>query len=187
MMYLAHLNPNQQLTLENKGSQTLITLTSSSSGQQQSQSSSLETGNWTTPPTLFQNNNNFILRIDTVNGQHFIQLQSNNFNTLTTTPSLMNAEIIPFQKVAPQTTSTQSSISFQPLQPLEPMKPMQLNDMSMNINPMEMRMGNMYLRMPSNSQQESTSTSKQHFCTQCGNLVKIGDRFCANCAHKLED
>ncbi len=73
------------------------------------------------------------------------------------------------------------------MKPMKPMEPMNLGDMSMGVNPMEMRMGNMYMRMPENPKLESPSKSNQHFCTQCGNLVKTDDRFCANCGHKLED
>ncbi len=187
MIYLANLNANQQLYIENRGSQTLITLVSSSSGQQQSQSSSLETGSWTTPPTLFGIDGNFLLRIDSVEGQHFIQIQASGFNSLKTAPSLINADVMPLQKVSETTTSSQSSVQFQPMKPMEPMKPMKLGDMSMGINPMEMRMGNMYMRMPETSKGGAPSQSTKHFCTQCGNLVKTGDRFCANCGHKLED
>jgi hypothetical protein len=183
MTYLGNLGTNQQLYLENRGSQTMITLVSSSSGQQQSQSSSLETGSWTAPPSLFRSDGNFVLRIDSVQGQHFIQLQASGFNSLQTAPSLINADVLPLQKIAETATSSQSSVKFQPM---EPMKPMNFGDMSIGVNPMEMRMGNMYMRMPENSKLESSSQENQHFCTQCGNLVKTGDRFCAHCGHKLE-
>ena len=190
MIYIGNLGANQQVYIENRGSQTITTLVSSSSGQQQSQSSSWETGNWTAPPTLLRTEGMFLLRIDAVGGQNFIQLQASGFNSLATAPSLINADVIPLQKVSETATSGQSSAEFQsmkPMEPMEPMKPMKLGDMSMGINPMEMRMGNMYMRMPENPKLESPSKSTQNFCTQCGTVVKAGDRFCANCGHKLED
>jgi hypothetical protein len=190
MIYFGKLGTNQQLYIENRGSQTLITLVSSSSGQQQSQSSSWKTGSWTAPPSLFQNEGIFLLRIDSDEGQHFIQVQASGFNSLATAPSLIKADVIPLQKVSETATSGQSSVQSQPMEPMEPMepmKPMKLGDMSMGVNPMEMRMGNMYMRMPENSKLESPSKSNQNFCTQCGTVVKAGDRFCANCGHKLEN
>ena len=190
MTYLANLGVNQQLYIENRGSQTLLTLISSSSGQQQSQSSSLETGSWTAPPSLFRTNGSFLLRIDSAKGQHFIQIQASGFNSLDTAPSLTNADVISLEKVSETATSSQNSLEFEPMkpmQPMKPMKPMKLGDMSMGVNPMEMRMGNMYMRMPQDSTTESSSQSNQHFCTQCGNSVKAGDRFCGHCGHKLED
>jgi hypothetical protein len=136
----------------------------------------------------------FLLRIDSVEGHHFIQLQASGFNWLKTTPSLNNADVMPLQKVSEPEISSQSSGQFsepmepmKPMEPMEPMKPMNLGNMSMGVQPMEMRMGNMYMRMPEDSNRESSSNFERHFCTQCGNLVKTGDRFCAHCGHKLED
>lgn len=180
MIYLANLGANQQLYLENQGKQTIITLVNSSIGQQQSQITNVQTGSWTTPPTLFQNGGNFLLRIDSEEGTLFIELQARGINLLSTPPSLIDAEVIPLEKVAQTQTSSQRSASF------EPMKPMKMGNMSMSFNPMEMRIGDMYLRMSDNSKQES-SQSQQNFCTQCGNLVKADDRFCGNCGHKLKD
>jgi hypothetical protein len=48
----------------------------------------------------------------------------------------------------------------------------------MNINPMEMRMGNMLMSMGSSSASTSTaSTKKKRFCPQCGEAVNQSDRF----------
>ncbi len=194
MIYLANLGANQQLYIENQGSQTLMTLVSSSRGQQQSQSSSFATGSWTAPPTLFRSDGNFLLRIDSAGGQHFVQLQASGFNSLKTAPSLIDADIMPLQQMSETATSSQSSVQFKPMEPMQPMKPMEpmkLGNMSMSTNPMEMRMGNMQMRMgeasESKSQSKSTAKSTKHFCTECGNPVKAGDRFCGNCGHKLED
>lgn len=181
MIYSTNLSANQQLYLENKDNQTILTIISVSSGQQQSQSSSFQTGKWTTPPTVFNYQNNYCLRIDTTQGQHFIQLQADGFTTLATPPSLVDADVIPLQRVASAPTSQPTEMKFKPL---EPMSPMQMGNMSMNMKPMEMKMGDMYMRMPDNSEKQSSS---KNFCTQCGSLVKASDRFCGNCGHKLED
>lgn len=190
MTYLGNLSTSQRLYIENRDNQTIVTLISSSNTQQQSQSSSLETGNWTIPPSLFKTENTFLLRIESVKGQYFIQVQSNGLNILKTSPSLNNVDVLPLEMVSQTETSNQSSVQFspmKPMQPMQPMQPMKLNDMSMDINAMEMRMGDMYLRMPENPSTESSSQSHRRFCTKCGNLVKIEDCFCAYCGHKLED
>ena len=187
MIYLCDLGANQQLFIENQGSQTVVTLASSSRGQQQSQSSRFETGSWTEPPTLFRIDGNFLLRIESVGRQHFIQLQANGFNLLQTTPSFVNADVMPLQQVSETTTTSQSSVQFKPMPPMPPMPPMKLGDMSMEFNPMEMRMGNMHMRMGEDSEPESPVNSTQRFCTKCGNSVKPDDSFCAHCGHKLKD
>lgn len=74
---------------------------------------------------------------------------------------------------------------MKPMEPMEPMKPMTMGNMSASANPMEMRMGDMYMRMGEES--EPQFKPKQRFCTECGNSVKASDRFCASCGHKLGD
>jgi hypothetical protein len=175
MAYTANLSANQQLYLENQGTQTLITLISSSAGQQQSQSSNLTTGTWTTPPMLFTTKSGFVLQLDTNREKYFVQIQASSINTLTDVPSLNDAETVALQKTADSQHS--SKIEF------EPMQPMKMGNMSMNMNPMEMRMGNMSMKMG----EEVQSTSTQRFCTQCGHQVKDSDRFCGSCGHQLKD
>ncbi len=112
MIYLSNLGANQQLYIENRGSQTLITLVSTTSGQQQSQSSSWETGSWTAPLAYSELDGGFLLRIDSVGGQHFIQVQASGFNSLQTAPSLINADVMPLQKVQETETSSQVQYNF---------------------------------------------------------------------------
>lgn len=183
MAYTANLSANQQLYLENQGTQTLITLISSSPGQQQSQSSGLTTGKWTKAPTLFRKELSFILQIDTDRGQYFVQINASGINTLSTAPSFNNAETVPLQEIANSATRSQSKIEFEPMQPMQPMKPMEMGNMSMSMNPMSMRMGNMSMSIG----EELKSNSTQRFCTQCGHQVQQSDRFCGNCGHQLKD
>ncbi len=83
------------------------------------------------------------------------------------------------------------SMEPMPMQPMAPMQPMIMGNMTMNTNPMEMRMGNMAMGMgqPTASTPAAStptaSTSKSKFCSQCGTPVQPGDRFCANCGHPL--
>lgn len=178
MAYTANLSANQQLYLENQGTQTSITLIGSSVGQQQSQSSNLTTGTWTTPPKLFTTKFGFVLQLETDRGKYFVQIQASGINILTDVPSLNDAETVPLQKTADSQHS--SKIEFEPMRPMQPMT---MGNMSMNMNPMEMRMGNMSMKMG----EEVKSTSTQRFCTQCGHQVKDSDRFCGSCGHQLKD
>lgn len=169
--FVGNLGRGQQVYVENQGTQTAITLTSNSSGQQQSQSTSFQTGTWVKPPALFRNAAGFVLQIEVTEGVRFVRLQGNGISSLSETPSLDNEEVVPLAETAENTGA-----SMQPLQPLEPIKPMQ----PMRMGNMEMRMGNMQLRMGSRGEE------KGGFCTQCGNGVNEGDRFCAHCGHQLE-
>ncbi|HEY9834271.1 MAG TPA: zinc ribbon domain-containing protein [Stenomitos sp.] len=185
MAYIGNLGAGQQVYIENQGSQTLMTLTSRSNSQQQSQSSSFNTGNWTVPPTLFWTPAGYVLRIESSSGQHFVQIQANGMNHLSTVPSLVHADVISLEQVADAASSSQQSIEFtplmEPMKPMEPLPPMKMGDMEMRMNPMEMRMGNMELRMGEKPQTHSGS----RFCSQCGQSVKESDRFCSSCGHRL--
>ncbi|WP_041619127.1 zinc ribbon domain-containing protein [Stanieria cyanosphaera] len=180
MAYTANLGVNQQLYLENQGTQTLISLNSSNAGQQQRQSISLTTGNWTVPPTLFTTKFGFVLQLDTDKRQYFIQIQANGINTLNNAPSLNNAETVPLQEIADSAPQNSNKIEFEPMQPMNKMK---MGNMSMSMNPMEMRMGNMSMKMG----KKVKSTSTKRFCTQCGHPVNKSDRFCSSCGHQLKD
>jgi zinc-ribbon domain len=60
-------------------------------------------------------------------------------------------------------SSTSTSSTF--TTGMQPMQPMQMGDMELNMG---------------------ASASKQQFCTQCGTPVKLTDKFCASCGHKVE-
>ncbi|VEP16299.1 conserved hypothetical protein [Hyella patelloides LEGE 07179] len=187
MSYTVNLSSNQRLTVVNQGTQTLITLVSSSPGQQQSQSNSFTTGNWTSAPQLYKTGSGFILQLNSDRGKHHILIQGNSMST-TTTSSMQNAVQLDLESISDRTSSP-NNVEFEPMQPMKPMKPMQpmkpmkMGDMSMDINQMSMQMGNMSLSM----EKEQKSTSTKHFCTQCGQETKIGDRFCGSCGHKLDN
>ncbi len=181
MAYKVNLNANQQLIIENRDLQTLISLVSSSPGQQQSQGSTITTGHWTAIPQLFKTSSGFILEIESDRGQYFVQIQANGIQTLTTAPLLDNAQQLGLEEIHPTATS-QSKMEFEPMAPMKPMKPMTMGNMSMSMNPMSMRMGNMSMQMG----EEVKSTPTRHFCTQCGQEVEASDRFCGSCGHQLK-
>jgi NADH pyrophosphatase NudC (nudix superfamily) len=175
MAYRGDLGQDQQLLVENRGNQTLITVSSSRAGQQQSQSSGFETGQWVAPPTLFRVTTGFVLRIEA--GQPlYVQLQAGQMQVLATAPTLLGAEVLPLQPIADSTQAQPNS-----MQPMQPMQPMQMGNMQMQMQPMEMRMGNMEMRMG----ETLANSSNQRFCPQCGATVQANDRFCAKCGNQL--
>lgn len=186
--YTCNLDNGQQIYVENRGSQTVITLASGGLGQQQSQRNSFETGNWRVPPTVFRTRLGVVLRIEAEQGEHLIQVQGNRMSKLDAAPSLSDAEVLRLQKVETSSASRHSMPDMQPMEPMKPMPPMQIDDMQMRMAPMEMRMGNMSMRMgePRRMQTAPDETqSLKNFCPQCGSKVAKGDRFCSHCGKGL--
>jgi hypothetical protein len=179
MAYMAHLSSNQHLTVVNQEMQTVITVTSNSPGQQQSQSSSLTTGNWIKSPQLFKTRSGFILQFNGDRGQHFVLIQATGIRTITA-PVLEDAVKIDLEKTA-DSTANQNEVKF------EPMPPMKMGNMSMNMNPMSMQIGDMFMTMGQKTGQKTKFPSQKHFCTQCGQKIQSGDRFCASCGHQLDN
>jgi zinc-ribbon domain len=169
MAYLGDLGSGQQLLVENRGAQTIITLSTGSASQQQSQQSTVQTGEWHSAPTLFQTARGLILRIEAAQGHTFISLHANAIGLLKGLPSMVGAKVLPLQKTADSSS------------PMQPMQPMQMGNMRMQMNPMEMQMGDLRLKMDDIS---STPTD-QRFCSQCGSRVSKTDRFCAQCGTHL--
>ena len=185
------LDNGQQVTIENQGSSTVITLVSGGSGQQQSQGNSFETGNWRGKPTVFRTPSGVVLRIEAEQDQHFIQVQGNGMTKLDAAPSLSDADVLPLHKVEAEEASRYSMPDMQPMQPMKPMKPMppmQIDDMQMQMEPMTMRMGNMEMRMGEPLRIETQPEHRQktrNFCPQCGSKLEVSDRFCSDCGNRL--
>lgn len=195
MAYIASLGPGQQVVIQNQGQQTMVTLQSVTAGQQQSQQISLQTGSWTAPPSLFHTPAGYLLRIESAQGQAFLQLQSSGMQVTDSRALSAQAQAIalhplesapdpqpvvqPMQPMQP----TQPMQPMQPMKPLDPMPPLQMGNMQMQMNPMTMRMGDMELKMGNSSPQ--AEPSPKSFCPQCGNRVGESDRFCAHCGHRL--
>jgi hypothetical protein len=193
MAYVSDLGKGQRIFLENKGQQTIVTLSSHAPGQQQSQQSGFTTGEWVTPPVLFQTSTGVIIQVETAEGRSYIQVQANGMKALSQAPALKNADVLPMQAEMSQQRSSDAPgmKPMQPMQPMEPMQPIQplkMGNMEMQMNPMQMRMGDMELKMgnsvpPSRSSEATT----RRFCTQCGNAVAPDDRFCGRCGHQLSE
>ena len=182
MAYKCELGNGQAVYIENQGVQTMVTLASNSVGQQQQASTGFQTGKWIVPPTLFKTGSGVILRIESEQGQSFIQLQASGISTINGTPALSNAEVLSLEKVEAQPRQSMAPMSpMEPMKPMEPMQPMKMGDMEMNMNPMQMRMGNMSMQMGSSS----SATSGKRFCSKCGASVKSSDRFCSSCGYQL--
>ncbi len=178
MAYMANLNAQQQLIIENRNIQTSLALFSSSPGQQQSQSSEFITGHWTRRPQLFKAPSGLLLQIESDRGEYFFQIQASGIQALTTAPLLNKTQPLELQEIHPTATSP-TKMGFEPM---TPMKLMEMGNMSMSMNPMSMRMGNMSMEMG----KEEKSISARHFCTQCGQAVEANDRFCRSCGHQLK-
>lgn len=174
MAYKCKLGNGQEVYIENQGVQTIVTLASGGPGQQQQASTGFQTGKWTVAPTLFKTASGVVLRIESEQGQSFMQLQAGGISTMSGTPALSDAEVLSLQQV--EATPSQSMPPMEPMKPMEPMQPMKMGNMEMKINPMEMRMGNMSMEMGS---------SGKRFCSQCGTAVQGSDRFCSSCGHQL--
>lgn len=202
MAYQFEWAPGQSLWVELQGEETAIALLAQQVGQQQGQHRRLTTGAWQLPPTLFRVAEGLlILQIEGSQGQFFVQVQNGSLQTLGSSPSLAQAELlIGHQVQAPQQNSPPLSPMqpMQPLQPMQPMKPMQMGNLEMQMNPMQMRMGDLEMQMPapspsSGSDGSSSSNSPaaaepqaiRQFCSQCGQKTEPGDRFCAYCGHPL--
>ncbi|MBM0741662.1 zinc ribbon domain-containing protein [Phormidium sp. CLA17] len=183
MAYVCDLGSGQQLYLDTQGTHTTVAIASSSAGQQQQATSSLQTGAWSSPPEVYRTSGGVGVKLQTVNGTQFIQIQGSHIALSTAVPPLSTAEQLPMQ----QTISTQTPKAS--MQPMEPMKPMTMGTMQMNLKPMEMRMGNMEMRMGSGSTDSASAASAatpaptRQFCGQCGVSVKPSDRFCTSCGH----
>jgi zinc-ribbon domain len=156
------LGTGHQISVDNQGAQTVVTVLQSSAGPQQRTSNSFTTGIWIVPPEMSLTPTGGILKIATPSGESIIQIQGNSIRLQSS------------HSGASQSTSTSSFSSG-----AEPFAPIQMGNMQMKMQPMVMRMGEMELNI-------NTTASKQQFCTQCGNSVKPTDKFCASCGHKLE-
>jgi hypothetical protein len=183
MAYVCELGAGRHVYLDNPGTQTVVTSVSGGPGQQQQSSSSFLTGVWTAPPALFNTPQGTIIKLVTDQGQYQIQLQGNSIGLMGNQVGLGQA-----QQMQVQQTAAMPAPAMEPMRPMEsmkPMPPMRMGNMSMNTNPMEMRMGDMEMRMPGAAASPEPATGARRFCSQCGSAIAPDDRFCAHCGHRL--
>ena len=167
MIYNWELATGQQISVENQGAQTVVTISSISAGQQQRTINSFNTGIWIVPPEMSIDPTGATLKITTFTGATLIQVRGNSIQMQSTSSG------------EHQSSTSSSSTFTTDMAPMPPMQPMQMGNMQMNMQPMVMKMGDMELNM-------GATVGKQTFCTQCGTPVKPIDKFCASCGHKLE-
>jgi zinc-ribbon domain len=164
MIYNWELETGHQISVDNQGAQTVVTISNTSAGQQQRTINSFNTGIWILPPEMSIDPTGATLKITTPTGASLIQVRGNSIQ-------IQSANSGGHQS----STSTSSTFTAG----MAPMQPMQMGNMQMNLQPMVMKMGEMELNM-------GATASQQKFCTQCGTPVKLADKFCASCGHKLE-
>jgi hypothetical protein len=164
MMHNWELPTGQQVSVDNQGAQTIVSISHTSAGQQQRSINSFNTGIWLVPPEMSIEPTGATLKITTPTGTSLIQVRGNSIQMHSTNSGGHQSS-----------TSTSSTFTTG----MQPMQPMQMGNMQMNMQPMVMKMGDMELNM-------GATASKPKFCTQCGTAAKLTDKFCASCGHKLE-
>jgi hypothetical protein len=213
MAYCCDLPHGPKLYLENQADQTIVMLLMMQPGQQQQSSHRLTTGVWQVPPEIFAVGNGVMVKLVTSIGEFVIQvqgmamqsgMQSGSIATGGTPIAVMPIDAMPnstgfssqssqssaqsSQPMQPMTPMTPMA-PMQPMQPMAPMQPMQMGNMQMNLKPMQMQMGNMQMNMGAETAVTVASTTgasgTAKFCSQCGNPLKLGDRFCSSCGHAL--
>ncbi len=191
MAYVCDLGNGQRLYLDTQELQTIVTIASSSVGQQQQATNNLQTGAWTSSPEVYRTFEGIVVKLQTANGNQFIQIQGSSMGLATSAPALSQAEQLPTQQThVPDSPMQpiQPMEPMKPIQPIQPMEPMTMEPMQMNLKPMEMKMGDMEMRMgamSAGSTNAATPTPTRQFCSQCGASIKPSDRFCASCGHKI--
>jgi hypothetical protein len=180
MTYVCNLGTGQQIFLNNQTTHTIVTIASTQSGQQQQASSSFQTGIWTAPPQAFQSAAGILIKIQSTQGEHHIQIQGNQIQ-IGSFPISEPGQALPMQQIDQNSTppEIQPMQPMKPMEPMQPMQPMRMGNMSMSMNPMKIQMGNMELEM------KTAAPTTPKFCSQCGTAVKPDDRFCASCGSRL--
>jgi hypothetical protein len=175
MIYQWELVTGHQISLDNQGAQTVVTILQTSAGQQQRTSNSFTTGVWIVPPEMSITPTGAMLKVTTSTGESLIQIQGNSIQMQSSHGGEHQSSTI-----ASSTSTFASGVEpMKPMKPMKPMPPMQMGNMQMSMKPMVMRMGDMELKM-------GATADRQRFCSQCGMPVKPIDRFCASCGNKLE-
>lgn len=177
MTYVGELGAGSSIYIENQNNQTVVTAVTSLPGQQQQTSHSLTTGRWTTSPELFRSPQGAVIKVETAQGNYYLQVQNHRIGQVEMMPPQHTLKPILLQQVvqAPKTT-------IPPMSPMPSMPPLEMGNTFMNMQPMQMRMGNMHMSVGTAS---TTSHSSNKFCRQCGTAVEAADKFCANCGHRL--
>lgn len=149
------LSTGHQISVENEGAQTIVTVLYDGAGQQQRTNNSFTTGIWISPPEMLPTSTGAVVKITTPSGISSIEVDGNSIQ-------MQSSQSGDSQSNSSSSSSTFTS-GFDPLKPMEPIV-MRLEDLELNIG---------------------TTPQAKSFCTQCGNPAKLADRFCSSCGHKL--
>ena len=149
------LSTGHQISVENEGAQTIVTVLYGSSEQQQRTNNSFTTGIWISPPEMLPTPTGAVVKITTPSGISTIEVDGNSVR-------MQSSQSDDSQSNYSSSSSTSTS-GFNPLEPIQPIV-MRLEDLALNIG-----------EIP----------QPKSFCTQCGTAVKSVDRFCSGCGHKL--
>jgi hypothetical protein len=150
------LSTGHQISVENEGAQTIVTVLYESLGAQQRTNNSFTTGIWISPPEMQITPTGAIVKITTPSGISTIEVNGNSVWMQSSQDGDSHSHA--------STSSSTFASDFDPSQPMQPIV-MRLEDLGLNIG---------------------TTPQAKRFCTQCGTTVKSVDRFCASCGHKLD-
>lgn len=202
MAFVCKLNTGQTVYLDNPGGQTRLLVSFTGPGQQQQSGSSFQTGDWSAMPLAFSTGSGLLIQITAAHGESYLQVQGNSISLMVGTPSTAAYEQVALQDGAWPTSMMEGMDAMAggmpPIPPMPPMPSMNLGNMQMN--PMQMRMGNMAMSMGGASSHSSVSVNSRvnlnppatpaqparKFCNQCGSAVEASDRFCSACGNPLQ-
>jgi zinc-ribbon domain len=149
------LTTGHQISVDNEGAQTIVTVLYSSSQQQQRTNNSFTTGIWISPPEMLPTPTGAVVKITTPSGISTIEVEGNSVR--------MQSDGLGSSQSNSSSSSSTFTSGFDPRKPMEPMV-MRLEDLELNVG---------------------TVAQTKSFCTQCGTAVKPIDRFCSGCGHRL--
>lgn len=186
MVYVCDISTGQKLYLTFQGEQTTVISILSAPGQQQQSSQSFRTGAWTEPPQVLRSPQGIFITLQTAQGPRVIQVQGQTLQAASSLPPLQQAEQIQLTEAAtmPGLSEIPPLEPLPPMTPLPAMPPLQMGNMS--LKPMEMRMGNMEMRMGQPLTPAAQTGPRRNFCSQCGAPVQPSDRFCSSCGHQFD-
>ena len=117
------LSTGHQISVENEGAQTIVTVLYGSSEQQQRTNNSFTTGIWISPPEMLPTATGAIVKITTPSGISTIEVNGNTVR--------MQSDRTEDSSNYSSSSSTSTS-GFNPLKPMEPIV-MRLEDLELNI------------------------------------------------------
>jgi hypothetical protein len=158
MTHKWNLTTGHQVSVENEGAQTIVTVLYDRSGQQQRTNNSFTTGIWISPPAMLPTPTGAVVKITTPSGISSIEVDGNSVQMQSSQSGASGSN-----SSSSSSSSSTFTSGFDPLKSMEPIV-MRLEDLNLNI-------GNI--------------PQPNSFCTQCGNAIKSADRFCSSCGHKV--